>query len=123
MTIQMFVHGSRENTRSAGLKAGLRGDALNMFSYAAEELTLDLEVEPTGHAKIVRVDDRHLASEQGTTEVDWVRDALGVEDRFEQHFRCEMCQPDATDSDAGYITQWMKFCPNCGMPITWKNKP
>ncbi len=60
--VVVYVHGSRDSMYEQGEELGLIGEALRMFSFAASELKLDLEVnEVTGEAEIVAVDGRALA--------------------------------------------------------------
>jgi hypothetical protein len=61
MTISLYFHASKESLYNAGEKAGLAGDALDMFVYF-NEIGIFVDVNPaTGEAKIISVDGRPLA--------------------------------------------------------------
>ena len=61
MKIDVYVHSSRDSMFEQGEKLGFTGEILSMFSYAASEVKLTMEVdETTGLATIVMVDDRQV---------------------------------------------------------------
>lgn len=63
MRITVFVHGSKERCLDAGEKAGLSGEALSCFAYAANEHEITYEVDPaTGIATAVDIDGRSIAA-------------------------------------------------------------
>lgn len=58
----VYVHGSDETMWDLGEKLGLKGEVLSMFSHAADEFKLGLEVdEKTGLATVVSIDGRKVA--------------------------------------------------------------
>ena len=62
MRITVYVHGSDDSCYDAGEKAGLQGEALKMFSYAAYEHKIEYEVDPeTGDARPVKIDGREIS--------------------------------------------------------------
>lgn len=56
MRITAYLHASRESMYDAGKKAGLTGEALDMFSWACHEIEVQLDVDERGLATIVCVD-------------------------------------------------------------------
>jgi hypothetical protein len=59
--ITLYVHGARESGYDAGEKAGLEGEALRMFSFAATEHEIEYEVDSeTGAAVAVKIDGRGI---------------------------------------------------------------
>lgn len=65
MIIEIWLHASKEASIDAGIKAGLTGEALETFAYAAYEVKLGLSVnESTGEAIIVEVDGNPVIRDQ-----------------------------------------------------------
>jgi hypothetical protein len=60
-TVDVYVHGSKEEMWSAGERLGFTGEALQMFRHAAVEVKLTLEVKDDGSARIIAVDGRKVA--------------------------------------------------------------
>lgn len=59
----VYVHGGDETMWMLGEKLGLKGEALSMFSHAADEFKIGLEVDPkTGIAEAVSLDGREIVS-------------------------------------------------------------
>lgn len=59
--IVTYIHSDKDAMLDIGFKAGLRGEALRLFKYAATEVKIELLVDPTtGEAVIDRVDDRKV---------------------------------------------------------------
>ena len=64
MKITLYIHGSRESAYDAGQKAGLAGEALKLFSFAAYEHEIEYEVDATGAATAVKIDGREIAPDR-----------------------------------------------------------
>lgn len=63
MILETYLHASKESLYDVGKKAGLSTEALKLFVYACYEVKVTLEVdEKSGEAKIIKVDDRSLAT-------------------------------------------------------------
>jgi hypothetical protein len=61
MVATLYVHGSREHAYDVGQKLGLTGKALELFSFAACEIKLTLNVnETTGEAWVTHMNDRRV---------------------------------------------------------------
>ncbi len=60
-TVIVYLHADRENMWNIGEKLKLKGDVLKMFSFAACEVKIKLEVNTeTGEATIVEVDGKQI---------------------------------------------------------------
>lgn len=67
MKITVYAHSNKESAREAGAKAGLVGEALHFFSFAANEVKLVMDVNAkTGEAKIIEVNGRRLCENHQT---------------------------------------------------------
>jgi hypothetical protein len=56
MRVEVWVHGSKEACLDAGHLAGLRGQALEMFAYAANEHKVTYEVDSSGKSTPILID-------------------------------------------------------------------
>jgi hypothetical protein len=63
MFATVYLRGSKEDFYSKGEELGLKGEALENFTYSCYEVKIGLDVEEkTGFSKIVSIDDRILAA-------------------------------------------------------------
>lgn len=69
VTVTAYVHSNKESMGDLGEEIGLRGEALQMFLHALNEVTCLIHVDTeTGLADIVAVNGKYLKGEQdGTT--------------------------------------------------------
>ena len=65
MRISLSVHGSKESAWEAGTKAGLTGEVLGRFLYAAYEHCIEYEVDAEGWATPVEIDGRKIEPHDG----------------------------------------------------------
>lgn len=60
--VYIYVHASDEQLWDIGVKLGLQGEVLQLFSHAGDEFKLGLEVDlSTGLARAVTLDDRVIS--------------------------------------------------------------
>ncbi len=62
MKLTAYIHATKESMRELGEKNGLKGQALDFFSYACCEVNVTLDVdELSGRAVIVEIDGRSVS--------------------------------------------------------------
>ena len=63
MFVKVYLHSNKEDMWEKGEELGLKGKALEEFTYACYEVKIGLEVdEKTGLSEIISVDDRIMAA-------------------------------------------------------------
>lgn len=73
MKTDVYVHGSKESMYDKGLKLGLTGEALDMFSFTGYEVKLTVEVdEKSGNSTIIAVDDKPVINKEEVSRDDIV---------------------------------------------------
>jgi len=61
VTIEMYVHGSRETAYEEGSSQGFTDEVLRCFSHILTEFSMRFEVDPnTGFGELTHVDGRRL---------------------------------------------------------------
>lgn len=61
MIVTIYVHGDDDGMWTVGEKLGLTGDVLSMFSHAADEFAITLDVDTvTGLATPIALDGRKI---------------------------------------------------------------
>jgi hypothetical protein len=64
MFAKVYLHGSKEHNYFIGEELGLKGKALENFTYACYEVEIGLEVDKkTGDSKIISVDGSPISTE------------------------------------------------------------
>lgn len=61
MRITLYVHGDKLTAYEEGEKAGLTGEALELFKFAGTEHKIEYEVDKKGAAVPVKIDGRAIA--------------------------------------------------------------
>jgi len=85
MRITLYVHGSKESAYEAGEKAGIKGDALELFKFTGGEHRIEYEVNPeTGDSVPVKIDGRSIIGEPVKGAVpDWLRERMAPSEKPE----------------------------------------
>lgn len=60
MRITLYSHSRKESNYTAGVKAGLNSDQLDLFMFTGYEHEMVYEVSADGHGELVEVDGRVL---------------------------------------------------------------